>query len=331
MTYLPYIIGLAIFLIWMILFRERIGYIAANPLISKYQRIPLRIVGLWILRLSLIMTLVWLTTGVGKTVIQTVREKEKHNILIILDISRSMLAEDITPSRIEAAKSTIQTFIAERTDDIFSLVVFAGKPFVSIPFSTDTRGIASVVSHITPGYIRQNLPGLSGTAIGDAILLANMTLSGQSDASSIVLITDGRANIGIDPLIAAAESRMAGIPIYTLAIGGTTDTPLSYTDPYTNKRIQLLDEDNNPLKNDIDEALLQEISDTTGGKYFRATQARELYGYWDSIAERIGQRERTVERTVTQSYGVPLLILLIILLTLERWMTPWIFYKKQAE
>jgi Ca-activated chloride channel homolog len=88
-----------------------------------------------------------------------------------------MLAEDVLPSRIEAAKSTIDTFITERTGDTFGLVVFAGAPFLSIPFSDDVRGVRSVLSNIDIGYIRQDIQKLSGTAIGDALLLANESLS----------------------------------------------------------------------------------------------------------------------------------------------------------
>ncbi len=118
----------------------------------------MRIVGLWIIRSMIVLSLVGIIVGAGKSEAREVIEKKKQNILIVLDISRSMLAEDISPSRIEAAKETISTFLTERRDDAFGLIVFAGKPFVSIPFSTDTIGIQSVLTNLNTYYIRQDLP-----------------------------------------------------------------------------------------------------------------------------------------------------------------------------
>jgi len=127
---------------------------------------------------------------------------EPKNIVIVLDISRSMLAEDIIPNRIESAKNTIHTFLTERKNDVIAFIAFAGKPFLISPFSDDYTGLAEIVKNMTPYFIRQENPGLSGTAIGDALLLANMTLSGRTGEKSIIFITDGRTNIGIDPYIA---------------------------------------------------------------------------------------------------------------------------------
>lgn len=317
-------------LLWWGFWREHIGYIVPNILITKYQKIPLRIIWLWMMRYLIVASLVALIVWVGIHKNWEYSIQQKQNILIVLDISRSMLAEDISPSRIEAAKQTINTFLTERRDDLFWLIVFAGKSFVSIPFSGDTRGIGSTLSHIDTYYIRQELPGLSGTAIGDALLLANSILSWSTDKSSIILITDWRANVGIDPVIAAQESRSQGIPIYTIAIGGTSGEPLTYTDTYTNKRLTILDEDGSPLISDIDEVLLQNISQTTWGTYFRATGARDLYGYWDSISKWIWESQKTITETRYISYRIEVFMLLIALLLIERYSTARIFYKKAA-
>lgn len=238
-----------------------------------------------------------------------------------------MLAEDILPSRIQAAKDTINTFIKERKDDLFGMIVFAGRPIVSVPFSEDTIGISNIVSGITPYSIRQDLPGLSWTAIGDAILLANHTLSGVTENSSIILITDGRANVGIDPVVAAIESQFKWIPIFSIAIWGTSDSILSYTDPYTQKRVTLLDEDGEPLKSDIDEELLRNISKITWGAYFRASASRELYKYWDNISKQIWKKETKVTEIRFVPYRPHILVLLILLLIIERMATSRIFYK----
>lgn len=324
-------LSLLITILWWIFFRERIGYIVPNLLFVKHRSIPLRIIILWILRFSIITSLIGIILAVGEYRTGEYLKSERHNILIVLDISRSMLAEDIAPSRIESAKETINTFLQDRRNDVFGMIVFAGKPIVSIPFSSDTSGISAVISGITPASIRQDLPWLSGTAIGDALLIANSTLSGMIEKSSIILITDGRANVGIDPLIAAHETAWLGIPVFTIAIWGTSDQILTYTDPYTQKRITLEDEKWEPLKSDIDEALLREIAEITWGVYFRVTAWRELYGYWDTISERIGKSEKKVTETRYISYRPHLFLLLVFLLFIERTMTTRIFYKNRAQ
>ena len=113
-TPLLLISSLILLLIWWVFLRERIGYIIANPLMTKHRRIPMRIVGLWFLRSMIVLSLMGIIVGAGKSEVREVIEKKKQNILIVLDISRSMLAEDISPSRIEAAKQTIATFLTER-------------------------------------------------------------------------------------------------------------------------------------------------------------------------------------------------------------------------
>ena len=132
-------------------------------------------------------------------------------------------------------------------------------------------------------------------------------------------------------MVAATESQTKSIPIYTIAIGSTGNTLLDYTDPYTHKKVQLLDEDGNPLKNDIDDTLLKRISELTGGATFRATEARSLYKYWDTISERIGKKEEKVTKTRFISYRPYLFIALIMLIGIERFMTRRIFYKKHGK
>lgn len=163
---------------------------------------------LWLIRTLMIASLMAIIAGVNMLRTTTTERQVPQDIMIVFDISLSMLAEDISPSRLAVAKSVVRDFIAERRGDRIGLIIFAGKPFVSVPFSTDYSGISSIVSGLSPDLIRQELPGLSGTNIGDALLLANMAYSGsRSPARSIILLTDGRANIGIDPIISAAESR----------------------------------------------------------------------------------------------------------------------------
>ena len=119
------------------------------------------------------------------------------------------------------------------------------------------------MSGLTPYLIRQDLPGLSGTNIGDALLLANMTYSGsRSSVKSIILITDGRANIGIDPLISAAESHDQNIKIFPIGMGYEKSEDLFYTDSYGQKNF-FYDEKGKVLQSDLDVPMLQKLADIT--------------------------------------------------------------------
>ena len=194
-----------------------------------------------------------------------------QDIMIVFDISLSMLAEDVSPSRITVAKNVVRNFISSRTGDRIGLIIFSGKPFVSIPFSTDYRGISSIISGLSPYLIRQEIPGLSGTNIGDALLLANMAYSGShSKTKSIILLTDGRANIGIDPLLSATESRDSRISIFPIGVGSSSGSDLYYTDTY-GQRTYFYDTSGRRLQSDLDEPMMRGLADITGGDYSYAT------------------------------------------------------------
>jgi Ca-activated chloride channel homolog len=240
---------------------------------------------------------------------------EPKNIVIVLDISRSMLAEDIIPNRIESAKNTIHTFLTQRKNDMISLIVFAGKPFLISPFSDDYTWLAEIVKNMTPYFIRQENPGLSGTAIGDALLLANMTLSGVLWEKSIIFITDGRANIGIDPYIALGNGKEYP-PIYTIGIGWSGTGFLSYTDDNWNKQF-LYDEHGNKITSDIDDILLSTIAKETGWSYTRVTKKENLEHIFDEINKKISITKWKMEAKTYPLTGIFFCIFLIFL-TIER-------------
>ncbi len=230
--------------------------------------------------------------------------------MIVFDISLSMLAEDIHPNRMETAKIVMKNFIATRSSDRIGLIIFAGKPFVSIPFSTDYSGIKHVVAWLSPYLIRQDLPGLSGTNIGDAILLANMTHSGgKSVEKSIILLTDGRANIGIDPIVASEESKDSHIKIYTVGIGSASGTDLFYTDTY-GKKTYFYNGSGGILQADLDEPMMMRIAETTGGKYFQADNRSAL----EEIFAGIDQKLPTLFETKTEENTTNLIPFLLLML-----------------
>lgn len=306
-----------ILIFWYLFFREKIGYIAPNPLIAKHLKTPKQIFFLWILRSALIISIIGIIAWPYSEHLEKITEKKSSHILILLDISRSMLAEDMSPNRLIAAKKTIETFIEERRDDMIGLVIFAGKPFLSLPFSSDYPGIISFLRNITPDFIHQEKEWLSGTDIGDTLLLGNMTLSGISEQRFIVLVTDGRANIGIDPRIALEETIEQHIPVYTIGIGGAAWGDLFYTDSTSHQRVYFYDGSGNILKNDIDEALLGEIAGKAGGRYFRAGNTDELSKSLDSIKQitNIPESIRIENRTVR--YELVFFLVSLIFLALE--------------
>lgn len=199
---------------------------------------------------------------------------EGIDIVISLDISGSMLAEDFQPNRMEAAKELAIEFIEGRPGDRIGLVVFAGESFTQVPLTTDHRVLTEMFRKIRTGMIED------GTAIGDGLATAIARLT-ESDAVSkvIILLSDGVNNMGaIDPLSAAEIARMKNIRVYSVGIGSYGTAPFPVQTPF-GIRYQ-----NVPVE--IDEELLMEISEITGGKYFRATsntKLREVYAEIDQL------------------------------------------------
>lgn len=299
------------------LFRERIWYKIPNALFIKHLKTPPSVYLLWIIRTILVFLLIGIVAWPYMIKLEKVAKQPSSQILILLDISRSMLAEDIEPNRLSAAKRTLADFIRERKTDRIWLIIFAGKPILAIPFSSDYRGIIAFLENITPEYIHQEKDGLSGTNIGDALLLGNMTLSGRESNSSMILVTDGRANIGIDPRISLDESIQKRIPIYTVGISGNAWAELYYTDPWTGKKLHFYDEKGNILKNDIDETLLIEMATRTNGKYFRVNNTKELSQNIDTINAITKPQETVYFEESTSKYDLVFLVWVLLFLIIE--------------
>jgi Ca-activated chloride channel family protein len=162
--------------------------------------------------------------------------KKGIDIAIVFDISKSMLAEDIKPNRIEAAKKVMSDFVSRFTSDRLAIVLFAGKPFLSTPLTFDYTALVDAVERMTTDSIRQDIPGLSGTAMGDGLLVALDTLkrNGNDTANRerkkvIIVLTDGEANMGINPTIVAKLAKEQNVKIYTLGIGDPSGTELYVT------------------------------------------------------------------------------------------------------
>jgi len=201
------------------------------------------------------------------------------DIVIALDISGSMLAEDFQPeNRIFVAKQEAIKFIQGRENDRIGLVVFSKKAFTQCPLTTDYRILTELLKEIRVGMIAD------GTAIGLGIATSVNRLR-DSDAKSkvIILITDGSNNAGnIDPVTAAELAKTFGIKIYTIAVGKGGLVPFPVDDPLFGKRYV-------QANVEIDEMILKRIADITGGLFFRARDPKSLSG----IYEKINQLEKS--------------------------------------
>ncbi|MCL6494396.1 MAG: VWA domain-containing protein [Ignavibacterium sp.] len=202
---------------------------------------------------------------------------EGIDIAIVLDISGSMLAEDFKPNRLEAAKQVVDKFIQGRISDRIGLVIFSRDAFTQCPLTIDYAVLRNLLREIKSGMLQD------GTAIGNAIANGVNRLK-DSDAKSkvIILITDGVNNAGeVDPLSAAEIARTFGIRIYSIGVGTRGEAPYPVQTPF-GIRYQMV-----PVE--IDEALLKQIAERTGGQYFRATNNRAL----EEIYNRIDKMEKS--------------------------------------
>ena len=198
---------------------------------------------------------------------------EGIDIMLAVDISGSMLARDFRPDRIEAAKNVATEFISGRPYDRMGLVVFSGESFTQCPLTTDHATLINLLREIRSGMIED------GTAIGMGLATAVNRLK-DSDAKSkvVILLTDGVNNRGaIDPLTAADLALTFNIRVYTIGVGSMGTAPYPVPTPFgTEFR-------NVPVE--IDEDVLKDISQKTGGQYFRATDNNKLLEVYKEIDE----------------------------------------------
>lgn len=193
---------------------------------------------------------------------QSTSRVEGTDIVLALDISTSMLATDLTPTRFQAAKDVAQKFVSQRPDDNIGLVVFAGESLSLMPLTNDKASVINAIRSVEMG----SLP--DGTAIGDGLSSAiNRLVSGKAKSKSIILLTDGTNNAGdVAPATAAQIARQKGIRIYTIGVG--TNGSIAITDPYGFSTTT--------METKIDEGILKEIARMTNGKFFRATDSKML-------------------------------------------------------
>jgi Ca-activated chloride channel homolog len=230
---------------------------------------------------------------------------EGIDIVVALDISGSMLAEDFKPNRLEAAKATALQFIDMRPGDRIGVTVFSGESFTLVPLTTDHLLLKDLLRTVHTGMVDD------GTAIGDGLSTAINRLR-ESDAISkvIILLTDGINNAGvIDPLTGAEIAQMLNIRVYTVGVGSKGAVPYPFQTPFG---VQYRD-----VEIPVDEELLQEMADLTGGRYFWADNRLAL----EEIYREIDQLERSkidvLEFARRKDEYLPLVLLALALIGIE--------------
>ena len=187
------------------------------------------------------------------------RQTKGAEIMICLDVSNSMLAQDYTPCRLERAKLAISSLVDKLHDDRIGLIIFAGSSFVQLPVTTDYVSAKMFLSSIDAGSVP-----VQGTAIGDAIHTAMKSFSAQSEKSRVIILISDGENHEDDAVAAAKEAAQAGIRIYTVGVGSAAGQPI----PVDGELLR--DKDGNIVVTRLDEKTLRQIADAGGGAYIQA-------------------------------------------------------------
>lgn len=281
--YLLLLLLLPLLVYWYVARRNRKGSTVSYSNLSALRRSAVRTAeryrhALFALRLlalaALIVAFARPQTGITGETVST----EGIDILLALDLSSSMLAEDLEPNRIEAVKQVAADFVAGRINDRVGLVAFAGEAFTQAPLTLDHDVIVNLISELKVGMIED------GTAIGMGLATAVKRLQ-ESDAKSkvVVLLTDGRNNRGeIDPGTAAQMAKALNCKVYAIGAGTRGVARVPVDDPYFGRRYV-------QMRVDIDEATLRDVAELTNGRYYRATDRESL----ESIYEEINELETT--------------------------------------
>lgn len=235
----------------------------------------------------------------------TSKDIEGIDIVICTDISSSMRARDFRPDRLEAAKEVAAEFIGSRPNDRIGLTIFARESFTQCPLTTDHKVVIGLLEEVRSGLLED------GTAVGLGLATSVARLK-DSDAKSkvVILLTDGVNNSGeVSPQTAGEIAREFGIRVYTIGVGTTGQAPMPVQTPF-GEQYKMMDVE-------IDEEMLTEIAQLTGGKYFRATNKSSLAGVYQEIDQLEKTRINVIEFSERTEEYLPLLLLAGLFLLLE--------------
>ena len=278
------LIGLVPYIVWYVMKYKQSLPSLKVPDATKYACVP-KSFRIYLLHVPFALRLLLLAL----VVCVLARPQSKHSwndtdvegidIMLAVDVSTSMLAQDFKPNRVEALKSIAQKFIEKRPNDNIGLSMFAGEAYTQCPLTTDHAVLMSLYNNADCNMAMRGIID-DGTAIGDGIMNAILRLKdSEAKSKAIILLTDGVNNSGnISPLTAAEIARKYGIRIYTIGIGRNGMAP--YPLPTGGTAMM-------PVE--IDEGTMTQISSKTGGRYFRAQKNEEL----DAVYQDIDKMERT--------------------------------------
>ena len=234
-------------------------------------------------------------------------------IIVCLDVSNSMLAEDYSPSRLERAKLSIARLTGKLQDDRIGLIIFAGTSFVQLPVTTDYVSAKMFLSNIDTGSVP-----IQGTAIGDAIHTAIRSFSAQSQKSRVIVVISDGENHEDDAVAAAKEAAEAGIRVYTIGVGSPEGQPI----PFEGELMK--DKDGNIVVTRLDEETLRQVAKAGGGAYIHA--GNEEFGLGPIVDDVRAMEDEEFGSVVFEEYdeqymyffGIALLLFVIEMLIGER-------------
>lgn len=244
----------------------------------------------WFLQLSLLFLIVALARPQYGTRVDT-RKRSGIEAIIAIDVSNSMLAEDVRPNRLEKAKMMVSNLVDNMTDDKIGLIVYAGQAFVQLPITSDYVSAKMFLETISPSMIE-----MQGTDIATAISLASNSFTPQEDVSrAVFVITDGEDNEG-GAVEAAKEAARKGIHVYMLGVGepGGAPIPIPGTGQY------IIDNEGNTVVSRLNEDMCREIANAGNGNYIYVDNSSSAQKKLDKYVENLGRVE--MESSIFSEY-----------------------------
>ena len=309
----PWLLLLLILVPWL-------AWRARRPAARRAALLWVRVAGAWsaghgALAVRMVGLLPWLALLIALVALarpqqgirQTETETRGVDIVLAIDLSPSMRAEDFRPhNRLSVAKQTARDFVKQRDHDRVGLVAFAGTSFTVCPLTLDHDVLLELLDGLDFGLVED------GTAIGMGLATAVARLrESRTPSKVVILLTDGQNNRGaIDPLTGAELARAMGVRVHTVLVGRGGVVPVPVDDPLMGRRIQM-------VRMDVDETTLRQISERTGGRFYRATDPRGLEGIYAEIDRLERAPIRSIDYRDYQDLGPWLLGLAAVALALH--------------
>ena len=303
------------YLLWYFLFRRKTEPTMRISDTNAYRYAP-KSWRMWLLHVPMVLRMLTFTlivTAMARPQVHNSLETktvEGIDIMISMDVSTSMLLQDINPNRLEAAKKTAAEFVAKRENDNIGLTIFAGEAFTQCPMTVEHSTLLTLLHNVRTDIAASGLIE-DGTAIGMG-LATSLTKLQNSKAKSrvVILLTDGTNNMGdISPATAAEMAKSMGVRVYTIAVGTDKVTTMPNIVAGTVQYV--------PIKSEIDERALKEIAATTNGNFYRATNSDDLRRIYNDIDKL--EKSKLYEKIQSETHEgyQPFVIAAIIALLLE--------------